>query len=58
MNSHDPDGEYYEDANVTGEEIELIARAMRNVTTYEDRLYFDPADGRLKLRPRNYIDDS
>ena len=31
---------------------------MRNVAAYEDRLYFDPADGRLKLRPRNYVDDS
>ena len=55
---HDPDGEYYEDANISEEEIEILARAMRNVTAYEDSLYFDPADGRLKLGPRNYIDDS
>ena len=55
---HDPESEYYDDGNVTDEEIEILARAMRNVAAYEDRLYFDPADGRLKLRPRNYIDDS
>ena len=55
---HDPDGEYYEDANISEEEIEIIARGMRNILANEDRLYFDPADGRLKLRPRNYIDDS
>ena len=55
---HDPKSEYYDDGNVTDEEIEILARAMRNVAAYEDRLYFDPADGRLKLRPRNYIDDS
>ena len=55
---HDPESEYYDDGNVTDEEIEIIARGMRNVMAYEDRLYFDPADGRLKLRPRNYIDDS
>ena len=55
---HDPDGEYYEDANVTDEEIEILARGMRNIFANEDRLYFDPAAGRLKLRPRNYIDDS
>ena len=55
---HDPESEYYDDGNVTDEEIEIIARGMRNVMAYEDRLYFDPADGRLKLRPHNYIDDS
>ena len=55
---HDPDGEYYEDANVTDEEIEILARGMRNIFANEDRLYFDPADSRIKLRPRNYIDDS
>ena len=55
---HDPESEYYDDGNVTDEEIEIIARGMRNVMAYEDRLYFDPADGRLKLRPRNYVDDS
>ena len=55
---HDPESEYYDDGNVTDEEIEIIARGMRNVTAFEDRLYFDPADGRLKIRPRNYIDDS
>ena len=55
---HDPESEYYDDGNVTDEEIEILARGMRNILAYEDRLYFDPADGRLKLRPRNYIDDS
>ena len=55
---HDPESEYYDDGNVTGEEIELIARGMRTILANEDRFYFDPADGRLKLRPRNYIDDS
>ena len=55
---HDPESEYYEDGNISEEEIEILARAMRNVAAYEDRLYFDPADGRLKLRPRNYVDDS
>ena len=55
---HDPESEYYEDANVTEEEIDILARGMRNILANEDRLYFDPADGRLKLRPRNYVDDS
>ena len=55
---HDPESEYYDDGNVTDEEIEILARGMRNIFANEDRLYFDPADGRLKLRPRNYIDDS
>ena len=55
---HDPESEYYDDGNVTDEEIEIIARGMRNILANEDRLHFDPADGRLKLRPRNYVDDS
>ena len=55
---HDPESEYYEDGNVTDEEIEILARGMRTIFANEDRLYFDPADGRLKLRPRNYVDDS
>ena len=55
---HDPESEYYGDGNVTDEEIEIVARGMRTIIANEDRLYFDPADGRLKLRPRNYIDDS
>ena len=55
---HDPDGEFYEDANISEEEIAILARGMRTIFANEDRLYFDPADGRLKLRPRNYIDDS
>ena len=55
---HDPESEYYDDGNATDEEIEILARGMRNIFANEDRLYFDPADGRLKLRPRNYIDDS
>ena len=55
---HDPESEYYDDGNISEEEIEIIARGMRTIFANEDRLYFDPADGRLKLRPRNYIDDS
>ena len=55
---HDPKSEYYDDGNVTDEEIAILARSMKNLAANEDRLYFDPADGRLKLRPRNYIDDS
>ena len=55
---HDPESEYYDDGNVTDEEIEILARGMRTIFANEDRLYFDPADGRLKLRPRNYVDDS
>ena len=55
---HDPESEYYDDGNVTDEEIEILARGMRNIFANEDRLYFDPADGRLKLRPPDHIDDS
>ena len=55
---HDPDGEFYEDANISEDEIAILARAMRNLAANRDRLYMDPADGRLKLRPSNYIDDS
>ena len=55
---HDPESEYYDDGNISEEEIEIIARGMRTIFANEDRLHFDPADGRLKLRPRNYIDDS
>ena len=55
---HDPKSEYYDDGNVTDEEIAILARSMKNLAANEDRLYFDPADARLKLRPRNYIDDS
>ena len=55
---HDPESEYYYDGNISEEEIEVLARGMRNIFANEDRLYFDPADGLLKLRPRNYVDDS
>ena len=55
---HDPESEYYDDGNISEEEIAILARGMRTIFANEDRLHFDPADGRLKLRPRNYIDDS
>ena len=55
---HDPDGEFYEDANISEEEIDILARAMKNLAANRDRLYMDRQDGRLKLRPRDYIDDS
>ena len=55
---HDPDGEYHEYSNVTEEEIRILARAMKSIAFNRDRLYMDPQDGRLKVRPRNYIDDS
>ena len=55
---HDPDGELHEYTNITDEEIDILARAMRNMAANRDRLYMDPQDGRLKLRPRTYIDDS
>ncbi len=55
---HDPESEYYEYANVTDEEIEMLARAMGNLAANKDRLYFDPAEGCFKLRPPDHIDDS
>ena len=55
---HDPDGEFYEDANISEEEIDILARAMKNLAANRDRLYMDRQDGRLKIRPRSYIDDS
>ena len=55
---HDPDGEFHEYTNITEDDIDMLARAMRNLAFNRDRLYMDRADGRLKLRPRNYIDDS
>ena len=55
---HDPDGEYHEYSNVTEEEIQILARAMKSIAFNRDRLYMDPQDGRLKVHPRNYIDDS
>ena len=55
---HDPDGEFYEDANISEDEIAILARAMKNLAANRDRLYMDRQDGRLKLRPRDYIDDS
>ena len=55
---HDPDGQYHEYSNVTEEEIQILARAMKSIAFNRDRLYIDPQDGRLKVHPRNYIDDS
>ena len=55
---HDPDGALHEYTNITEDDIDMLARAMRNLAFNRDRLYMDRADGRLKLRPRNYIDDS
>ena len=46
------------DANISEDEIAILARAIsrRNLAANRDRLYMDPADGRLKLSPsRNYI---
>ena len=40
------------------EEIGILARAMKSLAFNSDRLYIDPQDGRLKVHPRNYIDDS
>ena len=45
---HDPDGELHEYTNITDEEIDLLARAMKNMAANRDRLYMDPQDGRLK----------
>ena len=55
---HDPESEYYDDGEVTDEEIDVIARGMRNIMANRGRLYMDPADGRLKLRPPDPVDDS
>ena len=55
---HDPDGEYHEYSNVTEEEIQILARAMKSIAFNRDRLYIDPQDGTIKVSPRNYIDDS
>ena len=55
---HDPDGEFHEYTNVSEDDIDILARAMKNLAFNRDRLYMDRADGRLKLRPRNYINDS
>ena len=54
---HDPESEYYDDGNLTEEEIEILARGLRTIEVFGDRLQFDPADGRLKLTPPP-IDDS
>ena len=40
------------------EEKDALARVVKNLAANRDRLYMDPQDGRLKIRPRNYIDDS
>ena len=55
---HDPEGELHEYTNVSEEEKDAMARVIRNLAANRDRLYMDPQDGRLKLRPHNYIDDS
>ena len=55
---HDPDGDLHEYTNPSEEEIDALARVMKNLAANRDRLYMDPQDGRLKIRPRNYIDDS
>ena len=55
---HDPDGALHEYTNITEEDIDILARGMKNLAFNRDRLYMDPQDGRLKVRPRNYIDDS
>ena len=55
---HDPDGELHEYTNPSEEEIDALARVMKNLAFNRDRLYVDPQDGMIKVRPRNYIDDS
>ena len=55
---HDPDGDLHEHTKVSEEEIDALARVMKNLAFNRGRLYMDPQDGRLKVRPRNYIDDS
>ena len=55
---HDPDSDHYGYGDVTEDDIQILARFRRNLEVTGDRLYLDRADGRLKLRPRNYIDDS
>ena len=55
---HDPDGEFHEHTNVSDDEIDAHARVMKNLAFNRGRLYVDPQDGMIKVRPRNYIDDS
>ena len=55
---HDPDGEFHEHTNVSEEEIDAHARVMKNLAFNRGRLYVDPQDGMIKVRPRNYVDDS
>ena len=55
---HDPDGEFHEHTNVSDDEIDALARVMKNLAFNRGRLYVDPQDGMTKVRPRNYIDDS
>ena len=55
---HDPDSDHYGYGDVTEDDIQILARFRRNIEVTRDRLYMDRADGRIKLRPRNYIDDS
>ena len=55
---HDPEGELHEHTIVSEEEADAMARVIKNLSANRDRLYMDPQDGRLKIRPRNYIDDS
>ncbi len=55
---HHPEGELREYANMTDEQVDIIARGISNLVANQDRLYFDPADGGLKLRPKDHVDDS
>ena len=55
---HDPDGEFHEHTNVSDDEIDAHARVMKNLAFNRGRLYVDPQDGMIKVRPRNYVDDS
>ena len=48
---HDPDGALHEYTNVTEDDIQILARAMKSMAFNRDRLYIDPQDGRLKVRP-------
>ena len=55
---HDPDGEFHEYTKVSEDEVQIHARVMKNLAFNRGRLYVDPQDGMIKVRPRNYIDDS
>ena len=55
---HDPDGEFHEHTNVSDDEIDAHARVMKNLAFNRGRLYVDPQDGMIKVRPPPHIDDS